>query len=140
MTGLMALTIFATVTTGIYLLLSRDLFRCVIGLVVLGAATSLILYTAGRLASSLPAVIAKGEQVLGEVANPLPQALVLTAIVIGFALICFALVLLLRVIRAAHTDDALQLRHAEPVVDDPVKPPISAKDCDPLWPPSDDRQ
>ena len=47
----------------------------------------------------------------------------LTAIVIGFALICFALVLVLRLIQVADTDDAVQLRHAEPRPDDPVKPP-----------------
>jgi multicomponent Na+:H+ antiporter subunit C len=139
MTAVIALTVFITVTAGLYLALSRDIFRCVIGLAVLGAAANLVLFAAGRLDSSLPAVVPLGDQVLGDAANPLPQALVLTAIVIGFALLCYSLVLLLRLMRDAHTDDALSLRNAEPVPDDPVKPPASAVDCDVPWPPPEDR-
>jgi hypothetical protein len=44
---------------------------------------------------------------------------------------------MLRLIRAAGTDDALALRHAEPVVDDPVKPPQPQPGCDPAWPPQE---
>jgi multicomponent Na+:H+ antiporter subunit C len=64
----------------------------------------------------------------------LPQALVLTAIVIGFALICFALVLVLRLIQVADTDDAEQLRHAEPRPGDPVKPPYTPVALEPVHP------
>ena len=49
-----------------------------------------------------------------QAANPLPQALVLTAIVIGFALMCFALVLVMQLVRRVGTDDALALRLVEP--------------------------
>ena len=139
MTVLVAFTIFVTVTAGLYLALSRDIFRCVIGLALLGAAANLVLFAAGRLGSPLPAVVPAGDQVLGDAANPLPQALVLTAIVIGFALVCYSLVLLLRLMRDARTDDARALRYAEPVSDDPVKPPASAPGCDVQWPPPQDR-
>ena len=135
---LLAVTVFTTVTVGVYLALSRDVFRCVIGLTLLGAAANLVLFAAGRLDSPLPAVVPIGDQVLTDAANPLPQALVLTAIVIGFALVCYSLVLLLRLMRDARTDDALALRHAEPVPDDPVKPPASAPACDVHWPPPKD--
>jgi multicomponent Na+:H+ antiporter subunit C len=137
MTALIALTVLASVTAGVYLALSRDVFRIVIGLAVLGAAANLVLYAAGRLGSPNPAVIAQGSQVLADAANPLPQALVLTAIVIGFALVCFSLVLLLRLMRDAGTDDAAALRHAEPVPDDPVEPPPGAPGCDSRWPPEE---
>jgi multicomponent Na+:H+ antiporter subunit C len=139
MTAVLAITIFVSVTAGLYLSLSRDVFRCVIGLAVLGAAANLVLFTAGRLTSPLPAVVPLGDSVLGEAANPLPQALVLTAIVIGFALVCYSLVLLLRLMRDAGTDDALALRHAEPRPDDPVKPPATPADCDTPWPPPRER-
>jgi multicomponent Na+:H+ antiporter subunit C len=139
MTALIALTIFVTVTTGVYLALSRDVFRCVIGLAVLGAAANLVLFTAGRLGSPLPAVVPLGEELLTDAANPLPQALVLTAIVIGFALICYSLVLLLRLMRAARTDDALAMRYAEPIPDDPIKPPAAPAGCDAEWPPAERR-
>ena len=132
---LVAFTIFITVTAGVYLALSRDVFRCVIGLAVLGAGANLVLFTAGRLGSTMPAVVPLGESLLENAANPLPQALVLTAIVIGFALVCYSLVLLLRLMRDAHTDDAIALRYAEPVPDDPVKPPASRPGCDTTWPP-----
>jgi len=138
-TAVLAIAIFVSVTAGLYLALSRDIFRCVIGLAVLGAAANLVLFAAGRLGSPLPAVVPLGDTVLGEAANPLPQALVLTAIVIGFALVCYSLVLLLRLMRDANTDDALALRHAEPPPDDPVKPPTTPADCDAPWPPREER-
>ena len=139
MTALIALVVFITVSAGIYLALSRDIFRCVIGLAILGAAANLVLYAAGRLGSANPAVVPLGDQLLVDSANPLPQALVLTAIVIGFALVCYSLVLLLRVMRDAKTDDAVALRHAEPRPDDPVKPPAGDPACDAAWPPSEKR-
>ena len=134
MIWLLALTVFVCVTVGVYLALSRDLFRCVLGLGVLGAAVNLVLFASGRLGSARPAIVPLGEQVLGEASNALPQALVLTAIVIGFALICFALVLVLRLIQVTDTDDAEQLRHAEPLPDDPVKPPYTPMALEPAHP------
>ncbi len=139
MIALLALTVFVSVSAGLYLVTSRDLFRSVIGLAILGAAANLVLFGAGRIGSPLPAVVPLGERILGESANPLPQALVLTAIVIGFALLCYSLVLVLRLIREAQTDDALALRHAEPLARDPVKPPATPDEADPVWPPREER-
>ncbi len=133
----LAFTVWVTLAAGVYLTLSRDALRIVLGLAVLGAAANLVLFAAGRLGSALPAVVPLGEQALTDAANPLPQALVLTAIVIGFALVCFSLVLVLRLIRDAGTDDVLALRHAEPRLDDPVKPPQPRPGCDPVWPPQE---
>jgi multicomponent Na+:H+ antiporter subunit C len=124
MTWAIALAVWFSVTAGVYLMLSRDVLRCVLGLAVLGSGANLALFAAGRLGPEAPAVVPLGEVVLREAANPLPQALVLTAIVIGFSLVCFSLVLVLRLIQRAGTDDATALRHAEPVPTDPVKPPL----------------
>jgi multicomponent Na+:H+ antiporter subunit C len=131
----LAATVWLSVTVGIYLALSRDVVRCVLGLAVLGSAANLVLFAAGRIGSPMPAVVPLGDETLSVAANPLPQALVLTAIVIGFALVCFSLVLVLRLIREARTDDATALRLAEPLVDDPVKPPQPQPGCEPAWPP-----
>jgi multicomponent Na+:H+ antiporter subunit C len=139
MTPVLALTIFVTVTAGIYLALARDVFRAIMGLALLGAAANLVVFAAGRLDSPLPAVVPLGESILRESANPLPQALVLTAIVIGFALVCYALVLVLRLMRDTGTDDAVALRVAEPRPDDPVKPPASPPESDVAWPPREER-
>lgn len=139
MIWVLAATVFVTVTAGLYLALSRDVVRCVLGLAMLGAAANFILLGAGRLGPVQPAVVPLGGQVLEAAANPLPQALVLTAIVIGFALVCFSLVLVLQLIRRAGSDDALALRAAEPQAQDPVKPPLPQPGCEPNWPPEDRR-
>lgn len=121
----LAFAVWVTLTAGLYLMLSRDVLRSVVGLALLGSAINLILLASGRLASMQPAVVEAGATALGESANPLPQALVLTAIVIGFALMCFALVLVRQLVQRAGADDALQLRLVEPEPTDPVKPPIA---------------
>ncbi|TNF60046.1 MAG: cation:proton antiporter [Burkholderiales bacterium] len=134
MIWLLAVTVWVTVSAGAYLALSRDVFRCLLGLAILGAAANLVLFAAGRIGPAGPAVVPLGETVLQSSANPLPQALVLTAIVIGFALVCFALALVLRLVQRTEVDDALALRLAEPVPTDPVKPPPSGQGHDPVWP------
>ncbi|WP_157265656.1 NADH-quinone oxidoreductase subunit K [Azohydromonas aeria] len=120
-----AVAVWAALAAGVYLALSRDVLRCVVGLALSGAAVNLLLLAAGRLGPAQPALVPSGATVLdAAAANPLPQALVLTAIVIGLALLCFALVLVRCLVRDAGSDDALALRHAEPVPDHPVKPPL----------------
>jgi multicomponent Na+:H+ antiporter subunit C len=122
---LVALAIAATVAAGVYLALSRDLFRCVVGLAVLGSAVNLLVFAAGRLGPLAPPIVEPGALTLaGDAANPLPQALVLTAIVIGFALLCFSLVLGAVIARRTGVEDTDRLRTSEPEDDDPVKPRV----------------
>jgi len=122
---LFAATVGLIAAAGIYLALSRDLFRCIVGLAVLGSAANLIVFAAGRLGPMQPPIIAASARRLADAAaNPLPQALVLTAIVIGFALLCFSLVLGARLRRQFGGDDIDRLRGAEPPASDPVKPPV----------------
>lgn len=72
---------------GVFLLLSRHLLRMVFGISLISGAGNLVLLLAGRIGATSPPVIAAGETVLAEgAANPVPQALILTAIVIGFGL------------------------------------------------------
>jgi multicomponent Na+:H+ antiporter subunit C len=114
MIWVLAVVMGVAVAAGTYLALSRDLFRMVVGLSVIGAALNLLVFAAGRLGASAPPIVAAGRQTLEQAANPLPQALVLTAIVIGFALLCFSLVLAVRVLRRDGADDLRTLRAAEP--------------------------
>jgi multicomponent Na+:H+ antiporter subunit C len=96
-----AFAIAAQMGCGVYLLLSRHVVRIVLGIVLLSAATNLLIFVAGGLQFSAPPVIQQGLQTLGDQsANPLPQALILTAIVIGFALVAFAAALVLKTYRA----------------------------------------
>jgi multicomponent Na+:H+ antiporter subunit C len=124
MSLILMLGISLTVAAGVLLALSRDIFRLIVGLAVLGSATNLVVFMAARPGSLIPPVIEAGAQQLSTAAaNPLPQALVLTAIVIGFALLCFALVLGAW-LAGRSGDDADQLREAEPAAIDAVKPPV----------------
>ena len=90
----LALAIWACVMAGVYLAMTRDILRVVLGLALIGNGVNLALLAAGRVGGNLPAVVVQGQQTLDAAAtNPLPQALILTAIVIGFGLMCFSLVL-----------------------------------------------
>jgi multicomponent Na+:H+ antiporter subunit C len=82
---------------GVYLVLRRNLLRMIFGLVLLSNAVNLLVFSMGRVARLAPPLVPAGATAPVEaVANPLPQALVLTAIVIGFGLVSFALVLAYR--------------------------------------------
>jgi multicomponent Na+:H+ antiporter subunit C len=94
---LLALTIGVLVAAAAYLLLARDLPRGLLGFVLLGTAANLTIFAAGRIGTMTPPLVEYGAAALpASAANPLPQALVLTAIVIGFGLAAFALVLVMR--------------------------------------------
>lgn len=100
---------------GAYLMMERSLIRLLFGLVLISNAAALAVFTAGRLTWGQPAIVPVGALApVGEVANALPQALVLTAIVIGFGLIAFALVLAERAFRWLGTVDTEAMRVAEP--------------------------
>ena len=90
---LMALAIGVLTALGVWLVLRERSFPVVLGLTLLSYAVNLFLFAMGRLTLGRPPVIAVGAQ---GYADPLPQALVLTAIVIGFAMTAFAIVLALK--------------------------------------------
>jgi len=152
----------------IYLLLSRQLVRVLLGVSILSNAVNLLIFTSGRLTEAAPPVLSTdgsgGPQVphtadairaaettlaslpgapalsghpavdyvrvaseatdgavASAAANPLPQALILTAIVIAFAIFAFLLVLTFRAYQILGTDDMNEMREAEPA---PKSPPL----------------
>lgn len=90
---LLASAIGVLVAAGVYLLLRARSFPVILGLALLGYATNLFLFASGRVRVGLWPVITDG---MKEYPDPLPQALVLTAIVIGFGMTAYVLVLALR--------------------------------------------
>lgn len=107
----------ALVASGVFLALARDALRIVIGISLISAGANLAVLGAGRFESAQPAFVEAGASTLAAgVADPLPQALVLTAIVIGFSLTCFALALVLALQHRFTTTDVAQLTAAEPPV------------------------
>ena len=86
---------------GVYLALRGRTFPVVLGLTLLSYAVNLFLFAMGRLTVGRPPVIASG---LGGYTDPLPQALVLTAIVIGFAMTAFVILLALKALSELGND------------------------------------
>ncbi|MDB5526308.1 MAG: Na+/H+ antiporter subunit [Rhizobium sp.] len=99
----------------VYLMLSRNIIRIMLGVALLGNAVNLLLFTAGRITREIPPVIVGGDVLPASAANPLPQALILTAIVISFSFFAFLMVLAYRARQALGTDDTDAMRVAEPV-------------------------
>ena len=99
----------------VYMLLSNSLIRILIGIAILGNAVNLLIFTAGRLVREVPPIIPRGAEVPPEVtANPLPQALILTAIVISFSIFAYMLVLVFRSYQALGSDRTNRVGEAEP--------------------------
>ncbi|MEM1387656.1 MAG: Na+/H+ antiporter subunit C [Pseudomonadota bacterium] len=119
MEALLAITIGVLVAAAVYLMLARHVLRFIFGLVLISNAANLMIFTAGRLTEGSPPIIPEdADMPVGVVANALPQALVLTAIVIGFGLFAFALILMFRAYTTLGTLDSDHMRVAEPVQDD----------------------
>ncbi|HEU4700116.1 MAG TPA: NADH-quinone oxidoreductase subunit K [Gemmatimonadales bacterium] len=106
---------------GVYLVLSRHLMRMILGLSLLTTAVNLVLFQTGRIGSDQPPIIPAGAERLGAAADPVPQALVLTAIVIGFALTLVLAALALRVWRGERTLRSDAIRAAQ-ALGDPFTP------------------
>ena len=103
---LLALASGALYTAGIYLMLRRRLAQLIIGLGLLSNGTNLLIFAVGGLTRGNPPVVGQGaDRLVPPYADPVPQALVLTAIVIGFGLLAFLLVLAHRVHATVGTDD-----------------------------------
>ena len=108
---LMAVVIGGLYAVGLYLMLRRNIVKLIFGLMLLGHASNLLIFTVGGLVRARPPLVPVGASAPPPgVADPVPQALVLTAIVIGFALTAFAAVLVKRVYRVTGTDDSDALR------------------------------
>jgi multicomponent K+:H+ antiporter subunit C len=90
-----ALSIGVLAGSGIWLLLRPRSFQVIIGLSLISYAVNLFIFSTGRLRSNAAPILEAGQSVPGASADPVPQALVLTAIVIGFAMTALFLVVLL---------------------------------------------
>lgn len=103
---LLAIMIGVLYAAGIYLMLKRSLVKLIIGVILLGNGANLLIFLLGRIAKGSPPVIPESSKVFLEAyTDPLPQALILTAIVISFGLQAFAIVLVKRVFQVVKTDD-----------------------------------
>lgn len=104
---LLAITIGVLYGTAIYLMLRRSIVKLLIGLSVLAHAGNLLVFTAGGLTErgAAPLIGPDEKYLSGSFQDPIPQALVLTAIVIGFGVLAFALTLFKQAYNETGTDD-----------------------------------
>lgn len=103
---LLAITAGVLYAAGLYLLLRRRLAQLIVGLGLLTNGTNILIFTSGGLTRSIPPVVPEGSESLEPpFADPVPQSLILTAIVIGFGVLAFTLVLAHQVHRLNGTDD-----------------------------------
>jgi multicomponent Na+:H+ antiporter subunit C len=103
---ILAFVIGGLYAAGIYMLLRRSLVKLLIGLALLGHAANLLIFTTAGLTRGRPPIIPVDlAESPGIFADTMPQALVLTAIVIGLGVIAFALALAFRVYTVIGSDD-----------------------------------
>lgn len=103
------------VAAGAYLMMSGKTLPYLFGLTMISNAANLIIFASGRLTYARPPLVPEGAYTVEGAANALPQALILTAIVIGFGLLVFALSLAYRSYYVLKTVEMDEMREAEPV-------------------------
>jgi multicomponent Na+:H+ antiporter subunit C len=88
------------------MMLRRSLFKLILGLVLLSHGANLLIFTVGGLTRARPPIVPPGASApVAPSADPMPQALILTAIVIGFGVLAFSLVLFHRGYQTFGSDD-----------------------------------
>ena len=99
---------------GLYLMLRRSVVRLVIGLSLIGHAANLLIFSAAGMTRARPPIVLEGAlQPDPPFADPVPQALILTSIVLGFAILAFAMVLIKRAYQTVGTDDLDAMRSTD---------------------------
>jgi multicomponent Na+:H+ antiporter subunit C len=101
-------------SVSIYFILHRHLFKLILGLILFGLATNLFLFVIGGITVGGVAIIQQGKEVaVAPYPDPVPQALLLTAIVIGFGLQAFAIVLIRRVYQTFGSNNLNDLNNTD---------------------------
>jgi multicomponent K+:H+ antiporter subunit C len=120
----LASAIGVLVASGVYLLLRARTFDVILGLTLLSYATNLLIFSSGRAVVGKPPVLRAGlEASAANYADPLPQALVLTAIVIAFAMTAVVVVVAMRNHADLHSDHVDGQEPARKDVPAPEAPP-----------------
>ena len=102
---LLAITAGVLYATGLYLMLRRRVAQLIIGLSLLSNGSNMLILAAAGVTRHKPPIITDTSVTADQFADPVPQALILTAIVIGFGVLAFALVLAHQVHRSVDSDD-----------------------------------
>jgi multicomponent Na+:H+ antiporter subunit C len=110
----LALVVGVLYATGVYMMLRRSIVKLLIGIALLSNAANLLVFSAAGVRRGRPPIVVDGAAPGAQMADPLPQALVLTAIVIGFGVLAFAIALIHRVHAETGSDDLDRLDASAP--------------------------
>ncbi|MBI5670409.1 MAG: Na+/H+ antiporter subunit C [Chloroflexi bacterium] len=114
MTIVLAFLVGGLYAGGLYMMMRRSIVKLIMGLILLSYATTLLIFTVGGLTRAAPPIVPAGvSEPPVPFADPVPQALILTAIVISFGVLAFAVVLIEQTHRSVGTDDSNNLRGIE---------------------------
>ena len=107
MNALLALLVGVLYAVGLYLMMQRSLIRLLVGLIVLAHGVNLLIFVASGLVRDAVPIVPEGLRApVASIPDPLPQALILTAIVISFGILSFTVVLVYRTYREIGPGDA----------------------------------
>ena len=127
MAWFMAVTIGVLFGAGLYMMLRRSIIKLIIGLALISHGANLFIFSVAGLGQNrAPIIDEEAGALLGVFSDPVPQALILTAIVIGFAVQAFALVLIERAYRVLGTHDLVEMRSTDPLA--PENQPLLEKE------------
>lgn len=111
---MLAVVTGALYATGLYLMLRRSVVRLVLGLALISHAANLLIFSAAGMTRARPPIVPEGAaRPEAPFADPVPQALILTSIVLGFAILAFAMVLIKRAYQTVGTDDLDAMRSTD---------------------------
>jgi len=110
---ILAILVGVLYTAGVYMLLRRSILKFIIGIIFMSNATNLLVFLSAGLIPGSPAFVDGTTTTTAHLADPLPQALVLTAIVIGLGMVVFILALKYKFFEVTGTDDLDQLKQTD---------------------------
>ena len=108
----LAILVGVLYTAGVYMILRRNMVKFILGIIFLSNATNLLVFVSAGVIAGEP-VFVKDTYTTHEISDPLPQAMILTAIVIGFGIVAFTLALKYKFFAATGTSDLDELKKTD---------------------------
>jgi multicomponent Na+:H+ antiporter subunit C len=114
MSFLLALAVGVLYGAGFFMLMKRSLVKLIMGLILISHAANLLIFTSGGLSKGSSPIIPEGASTPSlPTVDPIPQALILTAIVISFGVLSFVLILVYRFFEGTGRDDTDSMKATE---------------------------
>jgi multicomponent Na+:H+ antiporter subunit C len=109
----LAILVGALYTAGVYMILRRSVLKFVIGIILISNATNILVFLASGPLEAKPVFVEEGIMNAENFADPIPQALLLTAVVIGLGIVGFTLALKLKFFETSGSDDMDEIKPTE---------------------------